>query len=74
MKLIKYLPLLLLGMVFLKLDTSACEDRDAKKDNQKRKTEHLARSAYKALRASTAQKSRPAPGLYAEQFHKSLLI
>lgn len=56
MKLIKYLPLLLLGMVFLKLDTSACEDRDAKKDNQKRKTEHLARSAYKALRASTAQK------------------
>lgn len=57
MKPLKFLPLLLLGLVFLKQDTSACDESNVKKEDPKKKTEFLARSAFKALKATTSFKA-----------------
>ena len=56
MKLIKLLPLLLIGLVFFKFDTSACADHDTKKEEQKKMAQILARSAFKALKAGAHSK------------------
>jgi hypothetical protein len=56
MKSFKLLPLLLMGMVFIKVDSSACEDHSSKKVAQKKMASVLARSAYKALRSTTNPK------------------
>lgn len=56
MKSFKLLPLLLIGLVFLKLDSSACADDNTKKEEQKKLASILARSAFKALKSNTASK------------------
>ena len=56
MKSLKLLPLLLIGLVFIKLDSSACADNTAKNEEQKKLAGILARSAYKALRTSSGMK------------------
>jgi hypothetical protein len=56
MKLFRLLPLMLLGLVLIKNDTSACADRNHKKEDQKRKAEGQARSAHKALKAAPPAK------------------
>jgi hypothetical protein len=56
MKSLKLLPLLLIGLVFIKLDSSACADNTAKKEDQKKLASVVARSAYKALRSGTGSK------------------
>ena len=57
MKPLKILAMLLLILVFTRHDTSACGERDAKAENQKQKTEFLARSAYRALKSVTPAKA-----------------
>lgn len=56
MKSLKVLALLGIALVFFKTDSSACADRDTKKTTEKKKMEILARSAYKALKATLPQK------------------
>jgi hypothetical protein len=57
MKPLKLLVMLTLALVFTRHDTSACDDRDPRQDDQKKKTELLARSALKALKAVTPAKA-----------------
>lgn len=56
MKSLKLLPLLFIGLVFIKLDSSACADNTEKKVEQKKMASILARSAYKALRSTSSPK------------------
>jgi len=56
MKSFRFLPLLLIGLVFIKFDTSACADHGAKKEEQKRIAQVVARSAFKALKSTAASK------------------
>ncbi|HEY1111972.1 MAG TPA: hypothetical protein VGE66_00365 [Chitinophagaceae bacterium] len=57
MKSLKILAMLVLGLVFIKHDTSACTDKDSKDGEQKKRTEIVARSAYRALKAVTPAKA-----------------
>jgi hypothetical protein len=61
MKPLKLLAMLVLALVFTRHTTSACADQDAKQDEQKKKTEIVARSAYKALRTVTPSKAELHP-------------
>lgn len=57
MKSLKLLSMLLLGLVFLKHDTSACSEKGSKDEAQKKTTEVVARSAFRALKAVTPAKA-----------------
>lgn len=57
MKPLKLLAMLILALVFTRHDTSACADQDSKQEEQKKKTELLARSTLKALKAVTPSKA-----------------
>jgi hypothetical protein len=57
MKPLKLLAMLALALVFTRHDTSACTERDTRNEEQKKKTEFLARSAFKALKAVTPGKA-----------------
>lgn len=61
MKSLKLLALLLLAVVFIRHDTSACTDRANQNDDQKKTTEVLARSALKAVKAVTPGKAELHP-------------
>lgn len=54
MKLVKLLPLLLLGLVFIKQDIAACAEHDLKKEDREKKARVIARSAHKAVKETTA--------------------
>lgn len=57
MKSLKILAMLSLCLVFIKHDTSACTEKGSKDEAQKRTTEVVARSAYRALKAITPAKA-----------------
>lgn len=61
MKSLKLLALLTLGLVFIKHDTSACTERSSKDEAQKRTSEVVARSAYRALKAVAPAKAELHP-------------
>lgn len=57
MKPLKLLAMLVLALVFTRHATSACADTDSQKEDQKKKTEVLARSAFRAVKAVTPAKA-----------------
>ena len=57
MKSLKLLALLLLSLVFIRHDTSACTEKSTKEEAQKKTTEVVARSAYRALKAISPAKA-----------------